>query len=72
MKFNLKVQKMLPEFLFEYDASGNVNKMTQVPFGNSSYFVWHYVYDDERGLKLADFCYSKKGSLLGKVEYTYE
>ncbi len=71
VKFNLKAQKMLPEFLFEYDEKGNVNKMTQIPFGNSSYFVWHYVFDD-KGLKLGEFCYSKKGDLLGKVEYNYE
>lgn len=71
VKFNLKVEKMLPEFLFEYDENNLVSKMTQIPFGSSNYFVWHYAYGD-KNLKLADFCYSKSGELLGKTEYAYE
>jgi len=71
VKFNLKVEKMLPEFLFEYDENNLVSKMTQIPFGSSNYFVWHYAYGD-KNLKLADFCYSKSGELLGKTEYSYE
>jgi hypothetical protein len=71
VKFNLRVEKMLPEFLFEYDENNYINKMTQIPFGSSNYFVWHYSYG-EKGLKLADFCYSKKGELQGKTEYVYE
>jgi len=71
VKFNLKVGKMLPEFLFEYDANGNLEKMTQIPFGSSNYFVWHYIYDD-KNLKQAEFCYSKKNELIGKLEYQYQ
>lgn len=70
VKFNMKVGKMLPEFLFEYDEKNNINKMTQVPFGSSNYVVWHYLYN-EKGLKEAEFCYTKKGELIGKMEYTY-
>jgi hypothetical protein len=71
VKFNLKVEKMLPEFLFEYDENNQISKMTQIPFGSSNYFVWHYAYG-EKNLKIADFCYSKKGELQGKTEYSYE
>ena len=71
VKFNLKVQKMLPEFLFEYDENGNNNKMTQIPFGTSNYVVWHYLFNENK-LKQAAFCYSKKGELLNQMEYKYE
>lgn len=71
VKYNLKAERMLPEFLFEYDENNRLIKMTQVPFGSSNYIVWHYVYSTE-GLKSAEFCYSKKGDLLGKMDYEYE
>ncbi|MFY7964009.1 MAG: hypothetical protein ACOVO1_03850 [Chitinophagaceae bacterium] len=71
VKFNLKVERMLPEFLFDYDTNNRVLKMTQIPFGSDNYVVWHYSYND-KGLKQAEFCYSKKGELLGQMEYTYE
>jgi hypothetical protein len=71
VKFNMKAGKMLPEFLFEYDTNGNISQMTQIPFGSSNYFVWHYVYN-EQNLKLAEFCYNKKNELIGKMEYRYE
>lgn len=71
VKFNLKVQKMLPEFLFEYDENGYINKLTQIPFGSSNYVVWHYLFNDNK-LKQAAFCYSKKGELLNQMEYQYQ
>lgn len=70
VKFNLKVEKMLPEFLFEYDASNKLLQMTQIPFGSSNYFVWKYTYN-ENGFKDKEFCFNKQGKLQGKMEYTY-
>jgi hypothetical protein len=71
VKFNLKVERMLPEFLFDYDVNNRLIKMTQIPFGSDNYIVWHYSYN-EKDLKLAEFCYSKKGELLGQMDYSYQ
>jgi YD repeat-containing protein len=71
VRYNTKAQKMLPDFLFEYDSNGNLTQMTQVPSGSSDYTVWQYVYDD-KGLKQKEVAYNKQKQLLGRVEYRYQ
>lgn len=70
VKFNLKAERMLPEFLFDYDAAGNLAQMTQIPYGSSNYFVWKYSYGP-KGLKERETCFNKQGNILGTIEYTY-
>jgi len=70
VRFNRRAQKLLPDFLFEYDDAGRLSKQTQVPAGSSNYTVWIYTYNDN-GLKKEDICYSKTRELLGKSEYEY-
>lgn len=71
VKFNEKYQKMLPEFLFEYNENGSVSQMTQIPFGSGNYTITKYTYND-KGLKTLERVFSKKGDLLSKMEYNYE
>lgn len=70
VKFNMKVGKMLPEFLFDYDTNNNLVQMTQIPFGSDNYNIWKYYYN-QNGLKEKENCYSKKGEIIGKMEYSY-
>lgn len=60
---------MLLEFLFDYDATGNLVQMTQIPYGSSNYFVWKYTYN--AGLKEKESCFNKQGNSLGTMEYIY-
>lgn len=71
VRFNSKAQRMLPDFLFEYDDAGTLVSLTQVPQGSSDYVVWKYVYDD-RGLKIKDVLFDKHQELLGTVSYSYQ
>lgn len=71
VKFNEKYQKMLPEFLFEYNENGVLTQLTQIPFGSSNYTVTKYSYNSV-GLKTLERVFSKKGDLLSKIEYIYE
>ncbi len=71
VRFNTKAQQMLPDFLFDYDETGRVAQLTQIPQGSSEYVVWKYVYD-ERGLKTQDVLFDKHQELLGTVTYTYQ
>jgi len=71
VRFNLKAKKMLPDFLFEYDAAGKLVQTTQVPSGISSYLIWKYAFDD-KGLKTNETCYNKQKQVVGKIVYSYQ
>jgi len=71
VRFNKRVSKLLPDFLFEYDATGRLTQMTQVPANSSNYTTWKYVYTDS-GLKKEEVCYDKQKNVIGKIEYAYE
>ncbi|MDE3235911.1 MAG: hypothetical protein KGO81_08160 [Bacteroidota bacterium] len=70
VRFNKRVQKLLPDFLFEYDNGNKLTQQTQVPAGSSNYVVWKYDYN-EMGLKQTETCYSKTNEMIGKVVYNY-
>lgn len=71
VRYNYRVQKMLPDFLFDYDAGGHVIKMMQVPAGRSDYMIWKYVYNS-KGLKEKELLYNKQQQPIGRIEYSYQ
>lgn len=71
VRYNLKAQQMLPDFVFEYDDNNNILQTTQVPQGTPEYIIWAYIYDN-RGLKIKDILYNKQHQLLGTVSYQYQ
>ncbi len=66
-KFN---QKMLPDYIFEYNNEGLVTQMTSTEEGGSYYFIWKYTY--ENGLRVKEKCFSKEKRLMGTIEYEYK
>jgi hypothetical protein len=66
-KFN---QKMLPDYMFEYNNAGLITQMTTTEEGGSYYFIWKYSY--ENGLRIKEKCYSKEKRLMGSIEYEYK
>jgi len=70
VRFNNRVRKMLPDFLFDYDTEGRVTQMTQVPASSDNYLVWKYTYNS-KGLKEKELLYNKQQQLIGRVEYSY-
>ncbi len=71
VRYNSRVQKMLPDFLFEYNNAGNISQMMQVPGGSSDYLIWKYTYNGS-GLKERELLYNKQQELIGSVVYKYE
>jgi hypothetical protein len=71
VRFNERVKKLLPDYIFEFDEQGKLIQTTQVPAGNSNYTIWKYTYN-EKGLKLTEACFSKQKELLGTMQYSYE
>jgi hypothetical protein len=70
VRYNIKVKRLLPDYLFEYDTAGRVSQMTQVPTGTSNYMVWKYVFTAQ-GLKQRELCFNKQQQLVGRIEYSY-
>ena len=71
VRFNIRAQQMLPDFLFAYNNEGTLSQFTQVPQGSSDYITWQYIYDSQ-GLKTKDALFDKHQQLLGVVNYTYQ
>ena len=70
VRFNVKAQRLLPDYIFEYDSKGRIATMLVVSEGTGDYQKWFYRYD-EKGLKQQDECYSKDKTLIGKIQYEY-
>lgn len=70
VKFNVAKNKLMPDFVFEYNSDGQVTQMVTVEEGmNSDYYTWKYVYND--GLRIIEKCFSRENILLGYFEYEY-
>lgn len=70
VRLNPVNQKMLPDYMFEYNYSGQIIQMTTTEEGGSYYFVWKYTY--ENGLRIKEKCFSKERRLMGTIEYEYK
>lgn len=70
VRYNNKVRKLLPEYMFEYSSTNQVIQKMTFPANNSEYLIWRYQYDD-RGLKVKEAVFNKQKQLNGKIEYIY-
>jgi hypothetical protein len=72
VRYNPRAQKLLPDYIFDYDDAGRLASMLIVPEQNNpEYQKWIYEYND-KGLKTKDSCFNKKKELMGTVEYAYK
>jgi YD repeat-containing protein len=71
VRYNARAKRLLPDYVFEYEAQGRVATMMVVAEGTGDYQKWYYTYD-EKGLKAKDECFSKTKVLIGKVVYQYQ
>ena len=69
VRYNQKAGRLLPDFVFEYNA-GHLSSMLSVPPGSNDYQRWIYVYD-AKGLKSNETCYDKKRQVIVKIRYSY-
>ncbi|MBC7904971.1 MAG: hypothetical protein H7Y27_16205 [Gemmatimonadaceae bacterium] len=70
-RYNKRVDKVLPDYIFEYNDQGLVGQMIVVPEGTSDYQIWRYLYND-KGLKEKEICFNKQKQMVGRVEYAYQ
>jgi YD repeat-containing protein len=71
VRFNKKMNRLLPDFMFEYDESDRViQKITTLSSFNMGYLIWRYIYDT-KGLKTKEALFNKDKELTGKIDYSY-
>jgi hypothetical protein len=70
LRYSPSRQKMLPDYMFDYDANDRLGSMTTINGETSDYTIWRYTYTEE-GLPLQEECYGKQKVLLGTVKYAY-
>jgi antitoxin component YwqK of YwqJK toxin-antitoxin module len=71
VRFNYKANRLLPDYLFEYDDSDRViQKITTTSGQNLGYLTWRYVFD-QRGLKTKEALFNKEKQLQGRIDYSY-
>jgi hypothetical protein len=68
--FNERVNRLLPDFMYEYDEDGKIVRLVSTQQGGSDYVIWRYSYND-KNLKSEERAISKEKKLMGYVEYQY-
>ncbi|QEC67221.1 hypothetical protein FRZ67_07900 [Panacibacter ginsenosidivorans] len=71
VRYNIRAQRLLPDFIFEYDDKGTITQAIQVPQSSGDYLVWKYIYNPN-GLKQKELCFTKEKQPVGRIEYSYK
>ena len=71
VRYNAKIKKLMPDYLFEYDDADRViQKITTLSNLNLGYLIWRYAFDN-KGLKTKEALFNKDKVMTGKIEYSY-
>jgi hypothetical protein len=71
VRFNIKANKLLPDYMFEYSDNNQViQKITTLSAAGVGYIIWRYAYDD-KGLKTTEASFDRNKQLTGKIKYNY-
>jgi YD repeat-containing protein len=70
-RFNVKANRILPDYMFEYNEQLQLTRQIIVPEGSNDYQIWQYSYYPN-GLKKMEAVYNKQKQLQGKVEFAYQ
>ena len=71
VRFNTKMNRLLPDVMFEYDDKDRViQKITTTSDRITAYLIWRFVFDS-RGLKTKEALFDNNKQLTGKIDYSY-
>jgi hypothetical protein len=71
VRYDKKMRRLLPVFMFEYDDKGRlIQKMSVLSVNNPDYIIWRYIFN-EKGLKTKEALFNKQKELTGRIEYAY-
>ena len=69
--FNERAEKLLPDYMYEYNTLNQPIQMITASETGDNYFIWRYTYND-KNLRETERCFSKEKKMLGKIEYEYK
>jgi len=69
--YNKIANRLLPDYMFEYNTGFQPKQMISVDETGRNYFIWKYTYDDKK-LPEIQKCFSKEKQLLGTIQYEYQ
>ncbi len=69
--YNERAKRLLPDYMYEYNQTGQIKQMISTDDNIGNYFIWKYTYNDQR-LRESEKCYSKEKRLLGSIQYVYK
>lgn len=69
--YNARAGRLLPSYIYEYNAINLPKQMISTEEGSSNYLIWSYTYND-KNLRETEKCFSKERRLLGRIEYEYK
>ncbi len=71
VRYNKRLKKLLPDFMFEYDEEDRViQKIATLSTRTSDYIIWRYAYND-KGLRTREALFNKQKELTGRIDYSY-
>lgn len=71
VRFNKKLDKLIPDVMFEYDDNDQViQKITTTSDREIGYLIWRYIYN-ENGLKVKESLFDNNKQLRGRIDYIY-
>lgn len=71
VSYNERAKRLLPEYMYEYNQSGQIKQMITTEEGGENYYTWKYTYNDQK-LRETEKCINKEKKLMGSVEYSYK
>ncbi|HEX5667441.1 MAG TPA: hypothetical protein VFX73_01490 [Chitinophagaceae bacterium] len=71
VRYQDKLDKLIPDYTFDYSPDGKLTEMMVVQQSGKDYLIWKYDYNSN-GLKKREAAYTRQKRLAGSVEYSYE
>ncbi|MEN9458066.1 MAG: hypothetical protein RL135_640 [Bacteroidota bacterium] len=71
VRFNLKANRLIPDYVYEYNQQNQLINMIQVSFNGSAVVHWTYTYH-ANGLRETETARDKEKNIIAKIIYNFE
>ncbi len=71
VRFNIKANRLIPDFVYDYNQQNQLISMLQVSFNGSAVIHWTYTYN-LNGLRETETAKDKEKNIIAKIIYSFE
>ena len=71
VRFNIKANRLIPDFVYEYNQQNQLTSMIQISFNGSAVVHWTYTYHSN-GLRETETARDKAKNIIAKITYSFE